>query len=432
MKNNYLLFLIYLLIFLSILPFLTLFEATAVRGSFAASFANIAGLVGAVLLLWQLILSNRFIMRRVTPDYISSVKLHIFLGVYGFFFVFTHPILEMLSYGQGLVFLLVPQIFTEFGRHVSLGQGAFYLYLIVWLSSAIWRDKISYRVWRYVHYLGAPVLLLVFLHAREIGSYLQSYLWLELYWYFLMGVYLVYGVFRATQFFLNYGRKAYRLVDKESNDSGVTTFVLEPAGINKQPLAPEIGQFCFIKLDLMSESHPFTVMNYDQQSEQLSFGVKEVGMYTNQLAKTKVGQTLYVDGPYGVFTQEAQNDEPKVIIAGGIGVTPFVDLVSNYANEQTYMFNANRYLSDAVHRSLFVKKLGKRYVDLISRENLKDEQVFNGRINQQVIADTLPTEILQEARFFVCGSPGFTDKVLQTLQSLEVDQERIYWEEFSF
>src|SRR5690606_23602977 len=115
-----------------------------------------------------------------------------------------------------------------------------------------------------------------------------------------------------------------------------------------------------------------------------------VGKFTNHLESIKVGDTIYVDGPYGVFTREAQNDQPKVIIAGGIGVTPFVELVDRFGNEKTYMFYANKMLEDAVNRDMFKEELGENYKDVVSREKVKNEPVIEGRLSVEAFKDNIP------------------------------------------
>lgn len=420
--------LLFTTIFISTLPFLWLFTQTKLIGGFTAAFANIAGLVGVVLMMWQLILGNRFIIRNLNRDYVSMIKLHIFLGIYSLFLVLAHPFLEMISYGKTFIFFLIPDFSSELGRHIALGIAAFYLYLLVWLSSALNRDKISYRIWRYLHYLAYPMLFFAFIHAVEIGTFLSSFILLKAYFIILMLGFAASVIYRFSQL-LDVGKFPYVLSNKKQTSAGVTSYTFRPMAVT---LTPKVGQFFFIKPGVFAESHPFTVMNFTEENGELTFGIKTVGKFTNQLEKITVGQTVFLDGPYGVFTSEAQDDKPKVIIAGGIGITPFVELISRFGDQNTKLFYANKYLKEAVSREQFKAQLGANYIDVISREEVKTEPVIQGRLNEEVFTQNLSTDFISKANFFICGSPSFMGGVLMTLKKLGIDKKRIFTEEFSF
>lgn len=415
-----------LAIFCSTLPFLYLLSRIEILGTFTATFANAAGLLGAVLLLWQVILGNRFIAKRINSDYVGKINLHSLLGVYGFFFIMTHPFFEMLAYGAKLSFFL-PNIGSEFGRHAFLGSLAIYLYLFVWQSSALFRDKISHRVWRYLHYLSYPVLLFVFVHALGIGTFLNTFWFIKLYFIFLFLVFLILTLYRLTQL-LDVGKFPYVLISKEIFSSDVIIYKFRPLNI---ALIPKVGQFFFIKPSVIAESHPFTVLNFDEKSGELSFGVKIVGKFTKQLEEVVVGQTVFLDGPYGVFTREGQNSQPKVIIAAGIGITPFVELINRFANQDTKLFYANRHLADALNRKQFKKQLGSNYIDVISGENPSEQQVEAGRLDEQILAKYLKPEFIKKARFFLCGSQSFMSDISSHLEKLGVKKTQIFIEKFS-
>ena len=197
-------YLIYISILLTILPFLLFLIKTDTLSGFGARFANISGLIGAVLMLWQVLLSSRIVVKKLAQYRISSIKLHIFMGTYGFFFIMTHPILELLVYGEKISFLFFPDLSNNFGIYVAFGRSALYLYLFVWISSALMRNKIPYKLWKYLHYLSYPSLALVFIHAVKVGTLLNTYPPLRYYWIFLAAVYAIFVVLRLL-YWLNSG-----------------------------------------------------------------------------------------------------------------------------------------------------------------------------------------------------------------------------------
>jgi len=182
---------------------------------------------------------------------------------------------------------------------------------------------------------------------------------------------------------------------------------------------------------VIAESHPFTVLNFDEKNGELTFGVKIVGKFTKQLEEVAAGQTVFLDGPYGVFTREGQNSQPKVIIAAGIGITPFVELINRFANQNTKLFYANRHLADALNRKQFKKQLGSNYIDVISGENPSEQQVEIGRIDEHILAKYLKPEFIKKARFFLCGSQSFMSDISSHLEKLGVKKTQIFIEKFS-
>ena len=198
-------------------------------------------------------------------------------------------------------------------------------------------------------------------------------------------------------------------------------------------LIPKVGQYFYLQIKGFGEAHPFSIMEFDEKSGTFIFGIKAIGSFTNKLANLKVGDEIFVDGPYGVFTQEAQNNLPKLIIAGGIGITPFVELVKKFKSPSTIFINANRTSADIIAKNILQKELGNRYLDFLSQDpEHKGPQIVNSRINAQYLNYLLGgPQNLNKFNYFICGSPNFIDGIKNSLKELEINQNQIYAEEFS-
>ena len=166
-------------IVVSVLPFLYLFTQIRILGSFVYAFGNIAGFIGATFLFWEFMLGIKDLAKKIAPNPGTFIKLHIFLGVWGMFFVLIHPILEIKVYG----------ISSLFGSNFLYGEIAFLFALLIWITSAFIRNKFSYKKWLIVHYLSYPLMFLVFIHALEIGSFLRTFILIRAYWFALLGTY---------------------------------------------------------------------------------------------------------------------------------------------------------------------------------------------------------------------------------------------------
>ena len=415
------------LIFISIVPFLLLLSYTEMVGGLIPTLASISGLVGATMLLWQLALGNRFIIALISPDYETRIKLHKFLGIYGTLLIFFHPLLETYNYGWGLVLTIVPNLAIPFNQYIFLGKIAFGLFLTTWVTSALLRRKMPYRVWLYMHYLNYVMIFLVLIHSSFSGTFINSFSLLKTYWLFLTGVYFGLIIWRLA-IVLNIGKARFTLKSKVEKASGVTVYVFKPLG---KKLVPQVGKFFYIKSKFLGEARPFTITQFNEESGELTFGVKAVGRFTKGMEGLKINDRVFIDGPYGLFTKEAQNTNPKVIIAGGIGITPFVELVKRFGDNDTYMFYANRELKEAVYREMFQKELKANYVDIISQEKVQ-KPVISGRITKEVLTSKMSKGFIKSAKFFVCGSPGFMAAVNGILKELKVNNEDIYFEDFGF
>ncbi|MDX9893697.1 MAG: ferredoxin reductase family protein [Patescibacteria group bacterium] len=430
--------LIYLLIGISTLPFLVLLSQikfglsvanpVAFWNNFIFEFANIAGFIGAILLLWQMILGSRWIMSKFTPDTIGMNMLHRRLGTYGLLAVLFHPILEVYKYSESWRWLFWLSGSSKFEQQVTFGRIALILFLIVWITSALLRGRLKYRPWLYIHYLTYPLMGFVLIHAVQLGSYLGDYLYLKVIWYLMMAIF-VGLVIQRLAIFVGWGATKYQLTDKQLVGNQVVLLTLKPLG---KRLDSAIGQHFYLQLRRFSLAHPFTIMEHDDQTGNLIFGIKAMGKFTNLAKSLKIDQTIFVSGPYGVFTREAQNNEPKVIIAGGIGVTPFIRLVKRFGENVTF-FYCNPTIEEAVGREEIIKAIGNNYYDVLSdSKNEAAANVIIGRINAEHITKVLAPDDIARRHYFICGSKDFIRSVEAMLKSLGVKNSKIYYEEFGF
>lgn len=181
---------------ISVLPFLWLFSQIHVVGNFSYAFGNIAGYIGAVFLFWECILGNKELQKKWNLQKGELIKTHIVLGVWGMFFVLIHPILELMVYAEHVSFLFFPNISTTFDLHITAGRIAFLLTLMIWLTSSLMRSRVSHRIWFIIHLFSYPMMIFVFFHAFEVGTYLNAFFIIKLYWIALLLLYLGFVTWR--------------------------------------------------------------------------------------------------------------------------------------------------------------------------------------------------------------------------------------------
>jgi len=102
-----------------------------------------------------------------------------------------------------------------------------------------------------------------------------------------------------------------------------------------------VGDKGYVKLRIPSISphqwHPFTVAYYDPERTEVTLFIRVLGFWTGQLQQTAMannGKMLAdVRGPYPSTTSLAQDADELLLIAGGIGITPFMGLLEDFASD---------------------------------------------------------------------------------------------------
>jgi 3-phenylpropionate/trans-cinnamate dioxygenase ferredoxin reductase subunit len=426
-----------LLIVLTTLPFVFIVKhpaSWAISAENAPSLAHylssVLGYIGIGLLLWMYILGTRSIVGLYFRDLSWTLKIHKWLGTYGVLFVFLHPFLSAYVYGENLLtYWIAPRLSGEFQQHVTYGRIGFLALLIVWVTSALIREKISYRPWKYIHYLSYIALPLGILHVREIGVS-QGLAWVDFYFYSFIVVYLVITALRARHL-VGFGKVDFEIAEhKQLSDDVHLIKLVHP----QKRIAIRTGQYVYLQRSLLSEEHPFSVIDFDNETGEISVAYKVFGSFTKKLALMTAGEHVLIDGPYGVFTEEiiVDTETPAVFMAGGIGITPFVKHVMNRRQkENTWVFYSNRYQRTAMFRAYLKQLLGSRYVDVLSKESTPGRQNDErGYVSKEIISKYISDPLA--CRYFICGPEAMMETSKHALLELGVPSTQIHLEEFSF
>jgi predicted ferric reductase len=241
-------------------------------------------------------------------------------------------------------------------------------------------------------------------------------------------------VYRSVLGSLLVRRRRYRVVGVNRLDENVTEFELEPLG---KPLAFAPGQFVFVcfqsqTLDrqfgplLRNQFHPFSITSAPDERT-LRITVKAVGDYTRAIGLLEPGAEAVVEGPYGSFGAETEN-ERQVWIAGGIGVTPFLSMVRslNGAGPAVDFYYCVEHAPEAHFldelRSIARERNGFRVV-LVPRQT-------DGFLTGERLA--IENEDLASTDVLVCGPPAMIDSLRPQLSARGVAHERFHAEEFGF
>lgn len=411
----------------SLVPLLFVrFPAYPTYQSVTLYVSAIAGYAGVVMLTWLYLLATRNLTKRVFRDQAALLKIHNWIGKYGTALIFIHPIFVVMSYGESLLYTVVPQIGTQFDNRVTLGRFALYALIIIYVSSALLRDKIAYRPWKYIHYLAYMMLPFAILHIPDVGSTFITSVAAKGFVVLVGLTFFTSSLFRLYAM-LNLDRLEYVVQSNVQIAPNTYQLTLMP---QSRFITPAHGQFVFIKLGLISEDHPFSVVYARESDGMLVLAYKHYQMFTGEMKKLQPGSWVTIDGPYGTFTQEMRDPAPTVFVAGGIGITPFVQHLLNDADQEKWLFYSNPAPENAAYMEPIRESLGSRAIGLYRTLPANTPHSEQAYMEPQTFQRYLPDPTAY--RYFLCGPPDMVKTATTSLRSLGVPPEAIHTESFSF
>ncbi len=341
--------------------------------------------------------------------------------------ILLHPIFFMASLGfKNISGFLIPD-FGMFG--LALGIIAFYIYLVVMIASYLYK-RISYKVWQYIH-IGTYVLVFGALtHAVLIGSDKNDYAAI----YIISFILLIVGIIYRT---------AYKIRELKNNKFIVDSVVFETEDTftlyleKKDNFNYKAGQFSFIRIggNKLYARHPFT-MSSAPNDDKIAFTIKIAGKFTQIAKELKKGDTVTLDGPFGIFVSEmrSKKDKDLVFFAGGVGITPFLSIIKDAiyknSNQKITLFYASRTINDIIFKKeldLIDKEWFKK-IYFLSKEVVNEPGYENGYFSEELIKKYVPN--IKDADCYVCGPTPMKNLLIPLLKGLGVRniiKEDFFW-----
>lgn len=385
--------------------------------------ARACGLFGFVLLSTLIISGDvaRFFDRFFGLDKI--INFHRWYSLVVAVFVIFHPVFIMLSYGNFFDYI-VPKTTAI---PLSLGILALYAYMVVEISSRI-AKRISYRIWQYLHVLTYVLFFFVLYHSLQIGSDTGKLPVQILFGLLLIGIAI--GIVYRTSYKL--GQRSNRFTVKEIRWETKDTFTLVLIPNRKINFTP--GQFFFLRLEKpgLYARHPFSASNIPSDRN-LEFTIKLKGPFTKAASQLKEGEEVKVEGPFGIFTLE-KGENDIVFIAFGVGITPFMSLLSAAAlaekKRSIILLYASRSPEDIIFREKLASLKGDwlKQVVLVNTGATPENGYLPGRIDSDLIKKHVRD--IANSDFYLCGSEEVKAFVKKSLSELGAKPHRIKSEEF--
>lgn len=426
---------ILILAFIPAVIWLTMLPLTIRFGDLSStltSFGQLTGIVGMALFAISLILSARLKsfdkhLRGLNRVYINHHR----YGAIAFILLLFHPLFLV---GRYLLFSLQSAvIFLLPGSDWAINFGELSLLGMIILLVLTFFVSLRYDFWKNTHkYLGLAFFL-GGLHAFLITSDISRSTPLR--WYILtlsaLGI-LIY-IYHTLLGQITAKRYLYNVDEVNKLNEAVVEIALSPFKADEK-ISYKAGQFAFVNFNDIRvglEQHPYSFVSAPHEG-QIKFAIKNLGDYTSTLSRLTKGAIAKVEGAYGQFSYANIPNKKQIWIAGGIGITPFVSMGTEWAQR-----------ADTPEYSIDLYYCAKDEAELVLMNRLNEITTTHpnfhvipfcasvrGQINAKIIGDTSGGLIGKD--ILVCGPPGMMKSLKEQFIHLGVKKQNIHSEEFKF
>jgi ferredoxin-NADP reductase len=153
----------------------------------------------------------------------------------------------------------------------------------------------------------------------------------------------------------------------------------------------------------------------------------------------EVGTEVELDAPYGSFTLHNDAEKPAVILAGGIGITPFYSIVKNATHNklphQIYLFYSNRRPEDTAflaELTELAKENPNFHLIATMTEMDKSGQKWEGETGY-IDANMVKKYVtdLTTPIYYLAGPASMVAAMRKLLTEMNVNEDNIRTEEFA-
>ncbi|GGF49455.1 oxidoreductase [Marmoricola endophyticus] len=412
-----------------------LLATVAGLGTLSENDANFLGLLSLDLLLLMVLLLARLPWLERTWGRHVVVRLHRWLGIASLALMLGHVGLFALSRatrggpvsgGEALLRLFVTD------RHMLLASIGTALVVLVALTS--WcrvRRVLRYELWHLVHlwaYVGTGLVLPHVLVAADLGVGVVAAFWWGLYVLTLAAVLW----FRVLVPVLRSRRHALRVLATEPEAAGAVSITV--GGRDLERLGARAGQFLTWRLGRWTQAHPYS-LSAAPSAEALRITAATDGDDGLRLAALAPGTRVSVEGPYGPVGVGARHHDRLLLVAAGIGVTPYRAVLEELPLRPGEVTLLHRVHGEAVLADEIDRLAARRGIEVVRLVGPRREEwswlpVGTEGSDEDVLQRLVPDVADCDVR--VCGPEEWSEQVRWVLRACgvrrrDVREERFGW-----
>lgn len=224
------------------------------------------------------------------------------------------------------------------------------------------------------------------------------------------------------------------LVDNKKEANDVVSLFFKTVDDLKYEFIP--GQYVEVKPPSIKGHGKCYTISSVPGDETICLTIKRKGEVSSALIDMCIGDEITFDGPYGNF-YPSENMNDLVMVAGGIGVTPFLSVIRSKLesgkNSRIALIYSNKTKGDIAFFDE-LNEMAKKYsqfevIYCLTQENAVNPLISEYfRINKQIFERY--TAPVNDKCYYICGSIGFVNDMWKLLKELGVLEEFIFTESF--
>lgn len=411
-----------------------------------ARFATIGGSLTAVGILTGLTATNALLLMLVLAARVPFIdrslgqpratSLHAKLGDWVVYGLVVHAVFLLLGYSlMDNTSLLAELVYLwPQGDFILAVLGLGLLLVVVVSSIVVARRRLPYEVWHAIHLVSYAAVGVAIPHMFSMSGLLAQGSWQRTYWIVILAVTgAVLAGFRFLTPLVSSVRHQLRVVSVQPASPDAVS--IELGGRHLDRLGARSGQYLhwrFLGKGVWWHQHPFS-LSASPRSDKLRITVRTLGKGSAALASVRPGTRVFIEGPYGNFTDATRTSGAIALVGAGIGIAPIRALLEDATfthGQATVILRASRpeelYLLDEIEhlchrRGATLKVLtGHRADDRWVPADQADLSLG------ELIPDLAGTDL------YVCGPSGFTRSVVAEAEASGVPTRRIHVEDFAW
>ena len=396
------------------------------------------GFIGLAMMTLQFVNAGR--VKPVNKPFGTDVIYHYHrqIGIAAFLMVIAHP--TLLFFLDSRYLRLLNLITAPWRARAAVTS---VLLLIALILTAVYREKFKmrYQFWKFWHGIMATLMIaLALVHIFLVGNYVNLP-WKKVLWIGYSGLLIGMLIYTRIVYPLRQIRRSYIVKHTKKEAGDVFTLTFAPDGHKGLMFAP--GQFAWLtawKTPFSDTEHPFSIASSAEDRTGFQMSIKNLGPFTQRVQSLKIGERVYVDGPYGSFNLDRHSEAKRlVLIPGGIGVTPIMSMLRTMADRgdkrPVILFYCNREWETVTFMEE-IEALGER-LNLTTIYTIEKPPANwdgeSGFLNRDILIKHTPKEWFEEgADVFLCGPAPMMNAVERELLAVGYGHNQIHSERYSF
>lgn len=201
------------------------------------------------------------------------------------------------------------------------------------------------------------------------------------------------------------------------------------------------GQYLYMTIpwlrsDYRGPTRHFTISSAPQHDRlRITTFVRKKSAFKSALMQLKKGDKLEAAGPTGTFILDEAEKGKHLLIAGGIGITPFMSIIDYHLDSGLDFGFDLLYSVSGPDQLIFADELKETNANVVdfnlhltyTKSAPENWNGWTGRVNRQMLTKFTDTE----KKYWLCGPPKMVVDLEKILKELDIDSSDIVSEKFT-